>query len=363
MPTRSILLALLLLGAASAPRAQQSPICAPQGVMTFLCGVEAAEDSVGIPGTHWLIAGGLGFGGAGTLKLVDTVSGRVRVLYPAAGAAAPDSGRYADCSGPPDAADFSTVGLALARPSRRELLLYAVNDGARHAVEVFRLDTRGTEPKLIWIGCALLPARTNGNAVTALPGRGFAVVSMDDGSAERMAQHVAGAATGSVYEWQPRTGLTQLTGLVLHGGNGIVASPDGRWLYVSAWSGGEIVRISRDGSAPPTTVRLGYLPDNLKWAADGSILVAAQRPPVAAIAACTGPECIVDWLIAKLDPETLAARTLVEVEGSPAVNYATGVTELGGALYVTNRGLNRIGVIPAAALAGVEPLRISAPSR
>jgi DNA-binding beta-propeller fold protein YncE len=92
-------------------------------------------------------------------------------------------------------------------------------------------------------------------------------------------------------------------------------------------------------------------------------LVAAQRPPVAAIAACTGPECIVDWLIAKLDPETLAARTLVEVEGSPAVNYATGVTELGGALYVTNRGLNRIGVIPAAALAGVEPLRISAPSR
>ena len=328
--------------------------------MTFLCGIEAAEDSVAIAGTRWLVAGGLGFGGAGTLKLVDTASGRVRVLYPATGADAPDRERYDDCVGPPDAADFSTVGLALARPSRREQLLYAVNDGARHAIEVFRLDTRSAEPKLIWIGCAVLPPHTNGNAVAALPGRGFAVVSMDDGSPERMAQHVAGAATGSIYEWQPGTGLARLTGVVLHGGNGIVASRDGRWLYVSGWSGGEIVRIRRDGSSPPTAVRLGYLPDNLKWAADGSILVAAQRPPVAAIAACNGPECIVDWLIAKLDPRTLEAQTLVEAEGSAAVNYATGVTELAGALYVTNRGLNRIGVIPETALAAREPLRIPA---
>ena len=45
------------------------------------------------------------------------------------------------------------------------------------------------------------------------------------------------------------------------------------------------------------------------------------------------------------------------------MNYATGATELGGALYITNRGLNRIGVIPATALAIVAPLKIPATSR
>jgi len=39
------------------------------------------------------------------------------------------------------------------------------------------------------------------------------------------------------------------------GGNGIVESPDGRSLFVSAWSGGEIVRIRRDGRAPPLQLR------------------------------------------------------------------------------------------------------------
>ncbi len=163
---------------------------------------------------------------------------------------------------------------------------------------------------------------------------------------------------GTVYEWHPRSGLQQLTGVKLRGGNGIVESRDGRSLFVSAWSGGEIVRIRRDGRAPPNSIKLDYLPDNLKWAADGSILVAGQRAPVSAIANCTGATCIDDWLIAKLDPRTLTSRTLIEGKGTAAVNYATGATELGGALYITNRGTGRIGVIRAEDLRSGGTLRV-----
>ena len=48
-------------------------------------GVDAAEDSVAVPGTQWLIVSGLAFGAPNTLKRIDVTSGRVEVLYPAAG--------------------------------------------------------------------------------------------------------------------------------------------------------------------------------------------------------------------------------------------------------------------------------------
>ena len=74
----------------------------------------------------------------------------------------------------------------------------------------------------------------------------------------------------------------------LRGGNGIVETRDGRSLLVSAWSGGEIVRIRRDGRGAPKSVKLDYLPDNLRWAPDGSLLVGAVQGNV--------PQQGADWM-------------------------------------------------------------------
>jgi sugar lactone lactonase YvrE len=203
-----------------------------------------------------------------------------------------------------------------------------------------------------------MPEHTDANAVAALADGGVAIASMDDGSADRMARHVAGETLGAVYEWQPRSGLRQVQGVRLRGGNGIVESPDGHSLFVSAWSGGEIVRIARDGVAPPTSTKLDYLPDNLKWAPDGSLLVGGQLPPVATIANCTGNPCPDGWIVAKFDPHTLKSRTLIEGRGTDTVNYVTGATELNGALYLTNRGTGRIGVVRIADLPRRGALRV-----
>jgi hypothetical protein len=362
MSIRTVIFRALLLGAsaaclAPAPRAAAQD-CSAQGAMTFICGIDAAEDSVAVPGTHWLIASGLAFGTPNSLKRIDTATGRVEAMYPAGAANQLDARTYAACSGPPDAATFSTGGLALRTTARNRALLYAVHSGGRDSIEAFEIDSSGAAPTATWVGCIPMPERTNANAVTALRDGGIAIASMDDGSADRMARHVAGEALGTVYEWHSRSGLKQLPGVKLRGGNGIVESPDGRSLLVSAWSGGEIVRIRRDGRAPPVSIKLDYLPDNLKWAADGSILVGGQRAPVSTIANCTGATCIDDWVIANLDPRTLKSRTLIDGKGTPVVNYATGATELDGALYITNRGAGRIGIVRAAGLPRTGALRI-----
>ena len=354
MSIQTLLLRASLLGAsvaclAPAPRATAQD-CSSQGPMKFICGADAAEDSAAVPGTRWLIASGLGFGTPNTLKRIDTASGRVEVLYPAGATNRLDESTYAACSGPPDAATFSTGGLALRPLGRNRAMLYAVHSGGRESIEVFELDSSGAAPAATWVGCIPMPEHTDANAVTPLRDGGVAIASMDDGSADRMARHAAGEALGSVYEWQPRSGLRELPGIRLRGGNGILETPDGRSLLVSAWSGGEIVRIRRDGRAPTTWVKLDYLPDNLKWASDGSILVGGQLAPVSNIANCTGAQCPDGWVVAKLDPRTLKSRTLISGKGTPVVNYVTGATELNGTLFLTNRGAGQIGRVRTADL-------------
>jgi len=105
MSLRTLISRALLLGASTVsllPAAHTAAQdCSADGAMKFICGVEAAEDSVAVPGTRWLIASGLGFGAPNSLKRIDTASGRVEALYPAAAANRLDTRTYAACSGPP----------------------------------------------------------------------------------------------------------------------------------------------------------------------------------------------------------------------------------------------------------------------
>ncbi len=332
---------------------QTSAECAGSGNLQFICGVEYAEDAVPLPGTDWLIASGLGLGKGGTLKLVDTRTRSVGELYPAAVVTRQDMQFYRDCPGPPAAATFTAHGLALQPLTAQRYLLYAAHEGDRRSVEVFEVDAAVARPLLVWTGCIVMPDNTNPNAVAALAGRGVAIVSMDDGAADRMQAHANGEARGTLHEWQPASGLQQLGALRLQGGNGIVVSPDQRWWYVSAWSGAELLRFDRGeggDSLAVTRLALDFLPDNLKWDADGTILVAGQRPPVSRIANCNSESCPADWVLGRIDPSTFTAQELAVATGNDKLNYATGVVQADGAYYITNRGAHRIAVIAGSAI-------------
>lgn len=324
--------------------------CAPHGGLSFICGTGAMEDLAPVPGTRFLLAGGMRFSQAAPIRLIDTVSGTMAVAWPRPDGARMDRATYSDCPGPPDASRMSTTGLALQSLTPAPGRFYAVNEGDRRAIEVFEvaLDAAAAAPglpRLTWIGCIPMPAGTNANAVTPLDGRAVAIVSMDDGAPDRMERHVGGDALGSVWIWRPGEGLNSVPGVRLRGGNGIASSADSRWLYVSAWSGSQLVRIAVDGHVAPQSVDLPFLPDNVKRLPDGALLFAAQRPPVARIARCPGPSCPADWLIARINPETLKWTVDFEAPGSEAINYATGAVEHNGRVWITNRGDGRIAVV------------------
>jgi hypothetical protein len=349
-PKSASRIAAIVLLLASTARTTAEDRCAPHDGLTFICGTGAVEDLAPVPGTRFLLAGGMRFSQAVPIRLIDTVRGTMQVAWPRPAATRADRTTYPDCPGPPDASLMSTTGLALQSLTPRLSRFYAVNEGGRRAIEVFEvaLDDSATAPelpRLAWIGCIPMPAGTNPNAVTPLDGRELAIVSMDDGAPDRMERHIAGEALGSVWIWRPGEGLHSLPGVRLQGGNGITSSADNRWLYVSAWSGARLVRIAVDGHVAPQSTDLPFLPDNVKRLADGSLLLAAQRPPVERIARCGGPSCPADWLIARFDAATLRWTVVHEAPGNEAINYATGVVEHDGRIWIANRGDGRIGAV------------------
>ena len=348
-----LLASLAALLAAVATAGEQVNTCAPRDGMQFICGIGAVEDLAPVPGTPFLLAGGLRFSDPVPIRAIDARDGTVSIVWSSTkGARRPDATNYPDCPGPPDAARLSTTGVALQSTAGQPPLFYAVNEGDRRAMEVFEVEAgrdaaASKLPLLTWVGCIPMPAGTDPNAVTPLEGRSLAIVSMDDGAVDRMARHIAGEAMGSVWIWRARSGLRQLPALRLLGGNGIVASADHRWLYVSEWSGSRLLRIATDGSVPPQITALPFLPDNLKLSPDGSLLLAAQLPPLRRIAECTDPACPAGWTIVRIDVDGMRQTVLSGGPGDARINYATGAVEFEGRIWITNRGDGRIIRLPA----------------
>ena len=335
---------------AAAALAGASPNCAPHGGLSFICGPVGSEDIARIPGTRWLAASGLGLGKPGRLYLIDTCSKRAQTLYPGHNSGAP----FAGCPGPPDPAKMSTDGLSIRPGEAGRSVLYAANHGDRRAIEMFRIDSRGGTPAATWIGCALMPAGTLPNAVAPLPQGGLVVTSFHDPDDARAWQRMARREpTGSVWEWRPGAGFRRLDVGPISGANGVEVSRDARTLYLSAWSASKLVVVDLK-TIHRREIPLGFLPDNIKRAPDGSLLVGGQKTTVASIAACDGPQCPQDWVVARVDPVRGSVTPLVARRGDALVNYACTGLQVGGTLYITNRGDSRIAWLPVAALPSLD---------
>lgn len=330
--------------AAALAGASPAQACAAHEGLRFVCGPVGAEDIAQIPGTPWLVTSGLDLGGGGHLYLVDGRSKRARVLEVRTSPSAPG------CPAPPDRTRMSTDGLTLRPGPAGHHTLYVANHGDRRAIEMFRLDARGPRPTATWTGCAVMPAGTLPNAVAPLPGGALVVTSFhdpDDAQAwERMARE---EPTGSVWEWRPGAGFQRLDVGPISGANGVEVGPDGRTLYVSAWSASKLVVVDLKAGRR-REIPLGFLPDNIKRAPDGSLLVGGQKTTVASIAACHGPQCPQDWVVARVDPVRGSVVPLVARHGDALVNYACTGLLVGGTLYITTRGDSRIAWLPVASL-------------
>jgi sugar lactone lactonase YvrE len=80
---------------------------------------------------------------------------------------------------------------------------------------------------------------------------------------ERLAKLRAGAPVGGLFEWSPRTGIRELEETkTLSAPNGVIASPDGKFVFVAVWSGKALARIDRSvAKFKVDQVETGFLTD------------------------------------------------------------------------------------------------------
>ena len=139
---------------------------------------------------------------------------------------------------------------------------------------------------------------------------------------------------GTVYHWVPGQGISEVPGSQLSGDNGLLASPDGRTLYINAYGTREIWKIPLSGKGDRKSAKVQFNPDNLRWSPDGkSIYVTGQFIHPDNLA---GPN---DWAVSKLDPDTMFVKEMISAPGMKEFDNATTAIETGNTLWLgTFRG-------------------------
>ena len=345
-------LSLLALPLLVRPATADPQSCAPADHEHFICGVNNPEDLVQIRGTPWVAASGMVVGktGRGHLYLIDSRSKAVTSVEIGATEPALDKKNYPDCPGPPADAVFNTHGLWY-RPGTKGGTLYAVNHGGRESVEVFRVSTGQSSPHLTWIGCAV---ESDGHVyldgVIGTPDGGVIATSLFDPSAKiDSAQLDTGTVKGRIIAWTSKTGWKDVPGGDLVTPNGIEIAPDGKHLFVAGWTSHSVIRLSL-GATPVATdvIKVDFMPDNMRYAADGTLYAAGQGGTVTAGAPCFASDavrCTSPWSAVTIDTKALTAHPVVHRDGGSYFGSATTALPIGRELWIgTYRG-DRIAVL------------------
>lgn len=331
------------LDAQGPPPAQAPGPCTPAGNVQFVCGLQAPEDLVVVPGGQWVVAGA--YGGTGGVYLINAKERKPLRVYPADNARERlDASLYKTCPGAPDAATkakFQTHGLYMHTGANNVHRLFVVLHGGRESVEVFEVDARQATPVVTWIGCAVAPEPIGLNSVRGLPDGGFIATNFlargpgGGLGGPGMKAMMAGEKNGELWEWHPASGWQKLPGTETAGANGLELSDDGKTMYVAAWGTQSFFRVSRGAATPERKeIPLGFRVDNIRWAQDRTILAVGQGGTPAAT------------VIVKIDPNTLAVRELLRHPDTPAYGAGTVAVEVGGDLWVGSYRGDRLAIFP-----------------
>lgn len=264
----------------------------------------------------------------------------------------PDKSAFPDCPDAPNFARLSSHGLDYYREAGR---LYVVNHGGRESVEVFTINAENNaRPTLSWQGCVIAPHNAWFDAVAGLSNNQMIISSLwDPTDAQRNAKLKAGQPVGGLYHWSPRAGLQAVKGSeALSGPNGVLASRDGKTLWVAAWAEKNLVRIKADGREPQVSkTPVDFHPDNLRWSADGKHIIAGgQATDLDSLFACLeSPESLCPGVNQRLDllsPTTMKTTPLLSATPIPGMHAGTGAIAVNGEYWLGSFKNNAIAVIP-----------------
>lgn len=324
----------------------------------FLCGPRNAEDLLRLPDSPWVLASSLQstLFAEGGIYLIDSRDRSWARLGVDGSEASFDRAAFPDCPGVLTSRLFSGHGMAFGERRDGNIRLFAINHGAREAVEVFDVTLSGGErPALTWVGCVPAPESAYMNSVSKAPDGGFAVTKYYDRSRPDWWDNMqAGTVEGAVYEWQPGKGWSMLAGSAMSGANGIALTADGKSYLVAEWGGNDtaIHKLPRDGGPAQVVKVPRHRPDNLHFTPDGDAMFVAQAfDTMSQFYACMGAGKLIcggAFKVMRIDPETMKVTTALDYTGDTAVyGYGTTAILVGDEIWVgTVRG-DKIGIFPA----------------
>jgi hypothetical protein len=331
MKTAALIAAALALSASAAlpqaAAAQTAPApaaCAPQGDLKFICNMINVEDFLPVDGGKYLV-GGSYKEGSDAMYLIDTAKKTRTVVALSAGQQDPI---YKDCPGAPNFKTLSTHGVDVRAGKGGRTTVYMINHGSgRESVEVFELTA--ARNAAAWVGCVVAPEGTSANSVVGLADRSIVFTKLFDTKTRGagISPVLQGQITGLVYHWVPGKGISVVKGSELSGDNGLVASADGKTLYINAYGTKEVWRVPLDGQGERASVKVEFNPDNLRWAPDGTLFTTGQYLVPGKI---QGPN---DWGVARIDPKTMTATQLLKEPGTKEFDDGTTTVQVGKTMF------------------------------
>ncbi len=320
----------------------------------FVTGIHHAEDIAALPGSRWLIAGGMATNvrTQGHLYLVDTETMTSSELWPAGARYELQAERYGEVE-PPEEAIFFAHGLAL-RPGPEDVhTLYVVNHGGREAIEVFEVDAAPERPTLTWVGAVIQAPGVLGNAVAPISDWGVVSTNyMDNDDPGAIEKVNSGAISGNLKEWRPGGEWEDVPGTETNAPNGVEVTAAGDTYFIASWGARELVRVRQGADGPVRdSIAVEMMPDNVKWSADGRILVTGQdgsTPEEVLTTVMSSESCNFPFHVLAVDPETFEAEELVRLHHDTFGTAATAL-EVDGRLWISSARADRIAYFDAAA--------------
>jgi len=198
--------------------------------------------------------------------------------------------------------------------SKSTMQLYVVNHGGRQSMEMFELRRAGPSWELAWHGCFV--SKQDYNDVAALSDGGFIATHPTALRAQGDTSNLLGGqATGYVVRWTAASGEVEIPGTRIGYPNGVVVTPDGRYMYVNAWTAREVHKYDLKEGKETGVIKLDFMPDNLTWTSDHHILAAGVVGARGDCPAGSGAPCIQGFGVAQIDPAKMEFHTLFGWQG------------------------------------------------
>jgi len=302
--------------------------CGVHGEIEIICGTHSPEDLELTPDGKYLIVSQFvnGRGGTGAGLVLFDLTKKSFSKLPVKDEPNKSWGDPA-CPGPVDEV-LVPHGISLAKDR-----LYAVNHGGRQSIEMYELKKTAGNWGLIWHGCVVAKQEFNDLAVTS--DGGFIATHPTALSGGGNGNLLSGDPSGFVVRWTPGKAEEELPGTRQGYPNGVLVSPDGRYMYFNAWTARQVHKYDLKEGKDVAVLKLDFMPDNLTWAKKGHILAAGVKGARGDCPAGSGVPCIQGFEVAEIDPASWKAKTVFDSQGTgniiPGVSVAL---QVGNSIFI-----------------------------